>query len=356
MIQNTLPQSPISVTEYQGLLADISKIFEEAKDSTLIAVNKIRNHAYWLIGEKIVQIEQKGASRAEYGSHLIGSLAQDLSFKYGNGFSETNLRSMRKFYLNHPKQYPATELSWSHQRILLAIKDKQKRHYYEQVAQERHWSKRELRKALHDNKIEVEEDMVKESKKDKSSKTITLLPQRGRLSTYRLAQIDVESQGTLFVIDCGFKIYREVTLEGIYLFDDEEVIEIVQERDETKVQKSSPDNLYTYQAYLDRVVDGDTIIVNIDCGFGTWLNQRLRLTGIDCPSLSKKRGKKAKAYVEKALEEVDFLIIRSSKSDKYDRYLADIFYLPQEKNPHQVAAQGRFLNQELLDQNLAVPI
>jgi len=353
-LQEYISESP-AINEYQHLLADISKIFEDAKDSTLISINKIRNQAYWLIGERIIKVEQNGNFRAQYGSHLLANLARDLSFKYKNGFSETNLRAMRQFYLTHPIRHPGAELTWSHHKLLLSIKDVEKRRYYERMAWDKAWSKRELRKALNDNKIELEADMVESLKHEKKKKIKTLTDQRGRLFHYRLVELDLKTDGNLLVVDCGFKLLRRVLTDKVYLFDENEIIETVKDTDEWKIQKVfAKDNvLYTYKAYPQRVIDGDTLVVNIDCGFSTWISQRLRLKGIDCPEIDTKKGFRAKRYVENIIKGIDFMIIRTSKSDKYDRYLADVYYLPHESDPAVVAEKGRFLNQELLDQKLA---
>jgi len=100
---------------------------------------------------------------------------------------------------------------------------------------------------------------------------------------------------------------------------------------------------------VERVVDGDTLLVNIDAGPGVWIRQRLRLTGINAQELSDKDGLKAKAFLQNILRDIPFIILRTSQIDMYHRYLADVFYLPGEADPAAVAAKGRFLNQDLLD-------
>ncbi len=93
--------------------------------------------------------------------------------------------------------------------------------------------------------------------------------------------------------------------------------------------------------------------VNIDLGFGNWMRQKLRLRGIDAPEISTQKGQKAKQFVEAVLKDIPFVIIKTHGSDKYDRYLVDIFYIVDEKNPQVVLEQGIFLNQQLLDLGLA---
>jgi endonuclease YncB( thermonuclease family) len=105
-------------------------------------------------------------------------------------------------------------------------------------------------------------------------------------------------------------------------------------------------DLYTYNALVERVVDGDTLKVHVDLGFGQWTRQTLRLRGLDCPEVGTRDGDAAKAFVQSYLKEASQIVIRSSKSDKYDRYLADIF-IPQDKG------EDIYLNDLLLEKGQA---
>ncbi len=105
----------------------------------------------------------------------------------------------------------------------------------------------------------------------------------------------------------------------------------------------TPDRLYTYKAFVERVIDGDTIHVQIDLGFDVWHRETIRLRGIDAFEIDEARGKRAKAFVERELKNEPFVILKSTRDDKYGRYLGDIVY-----------GKNRYLNQELLDQKLAV--
>ena len=81
---------------------------------------------------------------------------------------------------------------------------------------------------------------------------------------------------------------------------------------------------------VTRVIDGDTLKVRLDLGFGTFSRHDLRLRGIDCPEMSTKAGEEAKIFVQSYIKEAQRIVVRSSRSDKYDRYLADVF-LPAEE-------------------------
>jgi len=100
-------------------------------------------------------------------------------------------------------------------------------------------------------------------------------------------------------------------------------------------------------------VDGDTLLVKIDLGFDTRVRQYLRLRGIDAFEISTAKGVRAREFAKRALANVEYVIITSSRSDKYDRYLADVFY--GEDKSTESAAQ-KFLNNELLEKDLAVRV
>ena len=96
--------------------------------------------------------------------------------------------------------------------------------------------------------------------------------------------------------------------------------------------------------------------VRIDLGFSIVIEQRLRLRGLDAPELGTSHGVASKKFVESRLKDCDFLIIKTHGSDKYDRYLVDVFYLKSEDNEDKVLKEGIFLNNELLDEKMALPI
>ena len=94
------------------------------------------------------------------------------------------------------------------------------------------------------------------------------------------------------------------------------------------------------------MVDGDTLLVEVDLGFGITSRQYLRLRGINTPELNVAAGKKAKRFVKQKLGESDSLVIHSTRSDKYDRYLADVFYF---SGDHEI-----YLNNALITSGYAV--
>ena len=117
---------------YDSLITNIGSILEKGRQQAYRAVNEILVKTYWEIGRQIVEYEQKGEERAEYGSALLDSLSRDLKIQYGKGFSKSNVYLMRLIYTKYPKfQTVSGKLSWSHYVEILGIEDNLERKFYE---------------------------------------------------------------------------------------------------------------------------------------------------------------------------------------------------------------------------------
>jgi len=178
----------LSTQTYHGLVDRIGEILALARSNVVRQINQTQVMAYWEIGREIVEFEQEGKARAEYGKELIMKLSEDMTEKFGRGFSEINLRNMRRFYLEFPpriqqtlsveSQKPQTLsvksreeeksqtlsdesekyetlsvkfqpiLSWSHYCELLKVEEPLARSFYEQEAVKSNWSIRELRRQI----------------------------------------------------------------------------------------------------------------------------------------------------------------------------------------------------------------
>lgn len=105
--------------------------------------------AYWHIGQRIVEEEQEGKHRAEYGKYILKELVAALSQEFGKGFDERELRRMRQFYLTFPiRETLSPELTWSHYVELIRVEDNNARIFYLQEASSCSWSVRELRRNI----------------------------------------------------------------------------------------------------------------------------------------------------------------------------------------------------------------
>ncbi|MCG3204753.1 MAG: putative nuclease YhcG [Elusimicrobia bacterium] len=152
----------------EKLFNRISLILEHARRNVVRTVNTEMVQAYWMIGQEIVEEEQQGRARAEYGEGLIENLSHRLSGRYGRGFTPTLLKRMRQFYLRYKKgaatrlqlgkksnsaalRHYSSEtwsLSWTHYRTLITVESQYARAFYETEAMENNWSARELERQI----------------------------------------------------------------------------------------------------------------------------------------------------------------------------------------------------------------
>jgi predicted nuclease of restriction endonuclease-like (RecB) superfamily len=132
---------------YQDLLGRISQTYAEGRLRAYQSVNTQMTETYWNIGRDIVEYEQRGKARADYGKALLVRLSRDLRLRHGKGFSRSNLTRFRQFYLAFPNGATLSHhLSWSHVVELLKIDDALERAFYQQQAISEHWSVRELQR------------------------------------------------------------------------------------------------------------------------------------------------------------------------------------------------------------------
>ena len=134
------------------LVDDIRQILQDARQKTYTAINFAMVEAYWNIGRRIVEEEQHGKERADYGARLIKELAQKLTSEFGSGFSLANLKNFRQFYLTFPdfeKSYTLrSQLTWSHYRLIMRVSNPKAREYYISEAASQNWSVRALERQI----------------------------------------------------------------------------------------------------------------------------------------------------------------------------------------------------------------
>lgn len=135
------------------ILKDMCGIIESSRQATYQAVNISLIQRNWLIGFRIAEEELQGEGRAEYGASVIKKLAKELTAEYGKGFTKSNLYSFYSFYKIYPEIFQTLSgksalLSWSHYTMLLQVKDKDAREWYEREAISQTWSVRTLQRNI----------------------------------------------------------------------------------------------------------------------------------------------------------------------------------------------------------------
>lgn len=133
----------------ENLYNKVAELLKLAQNTVIQTVNKTMVQTYFEIGKMIVEEEQKGKERAEYGQQLIEELSIRLLNDFGKGFSSTNIKQMRSFYLTYSKGQTVSDefnLSWSHYLKLMRIDDENERRFYEIETLKNNWSLRELQR------------------------------------------------------------------------------------------------------------------------------------------------------------------------------------------------------------------
>ena len=130
---------------------EISNLLKEARRNIVSNINTTMTKTYFLIGKRIVEEEQNGNERAEYGEKLIKNLSKRLTEEFGKGFSKRNLWQMKQFYLAYSKVQTVSaqfKLSWSHYLILMRMENIEERNFYEIESIQNNWSLRELKRQI----------------------------------------------------------------------------------------------------------------------------------------------------------------------------------------------------------------
>ncbi len=337
----------MSQIPYTKLLREIRKVMEKGTDSAREAAawHMVRQH--WNVG-RLVQdhfliTEEPSADNARNVERLGKDMHRPTTHFYTDA----------KFYRLYPVCPKASRLSWSHYEYLIKIPDTAQRRVFEQRAIKERIAAKLLYRLIQEDKKQRKDVLPLD---EPAQATPQLAVVRGKLHHYKFVTDDAITLDPGFgLVDAGFHRFREVYIGKNRKYHSGNIVRAVKEGEAFSGKTATYDKslLYTYKAFVKRVVDADTQIFMMDCGFRSWMEEKVRLRGIDTPELNTALGRKAKEFVENRLSKVKFVVIKTYKEGKFGRYLADVFYLPGEDNPAQVAAQGTFLNQELLDQGLA---
>ena len=359
----------ITLNNYQNLLERVQKIIGQTEQKILADINHEKILMVWQVG-KILEEHLLKNSRAGYGDQLFFQLEKDIFI------SRKTLYQMRNFYKTYPT-LPKKEkgLNWSHYRNLLVVKSDERRKYLEDLAVEKSLSSNQLRRKI---------SAAHKRKEKKSPPKITKLKcERGVLYAYKI--VDLQGSQKKF-LDCGFNIFTEVEgwnqswtgfatpstssvqgknegnakgnehEDGVTNPVLQQVLQLVKNGKKFSLQKTElqPRQLHTYKAYLERVVDGDTIHVVLDLGFKIQHREILRLAKINAPEAETFEGAQSKKVLEKILKDVPFLIVKTNKTDIYGRYIADVFLAKSKKDdPQKIADEGEYLSQMLIDAGAA---
>ena len=330
-------------------LGEYATLKERVRETLILGQQRIeaaRITTYWSTGWYIqthIRLHTTGAER--YGMQVVERLGQDLAL------DATVLRRCVQFVEWLPQLFDAekicaarrkstlpidmpidngrTLLTWTHYRALLTVPDARQRDALLEQATRQGWSSTEL-------EARVRRVGARSSKDAIASRLLT--PLCGTLGLFQIKDV----AGTCYW-DLGFESYRELSAAQARAFKAGDLVQLTDDGTLAPAPKeATPANLYTYEARLLRVVDGDTLWLLIHLGGADWRKEKLRLRGIDCPELTTSAGETAKRYVQAQLQRATRLTITTTKPDQWDRYLSDVFLTT-------ATGEDLFLNNRLLE-------
>ena len=338
----------VNSQNYNRLRIRVAQILTTGKERARQAVERETLQSYWGVGRILHEHLLAYKQRAEYGARVVSLLARDIQI------GERQLYKMLQFFRAFPILPSWTELGWGHYRALLGVPAEAERLAYLEGAVRGGWSVRELE--AHVKAGALAQPTPETGKSPTPSETLPAL--RGQLYTYKLRE---SASGGGLRLDLGFGIHPGWPLTGLAHPQPGKIVASIR----TAPGADRPDAyrfqevrerraaFYTYCAKVIRVVDGDTVWLDVDCGFGIWSEQKVRFRGIDAPEIATAAGLRSRDFVSQSLADLPCVVVTTTKPDKYDRYLADVFYLPGSGDPEAVLRQGVFLNRELLKTGLA---
>jgi endonuclease YncB( thermonuclease family) len=346
-----------ALTKTSGYKALVKKVVQEFEELEIFVKNRVAK-GHWNVGKYIDEHLLENKDRAEYGTGFYEEFAED------TGRDRTTLQRTVAFYRAYPIRAETHELAWEHYKGLITVKDVKERKKLEQEIIRNRWGTKKFRKYL-----SVKRKLAAPAEDDKPVPQLKFT--RGKLHTYQIVPANKtlahRDRGPL-ALDLGFREQYEIP-KGAPKLKENDTVELVfstrggsasggREGTFSGAVKVSvaKEELFTYVAMVERVIDGDTLLVSFDFNCPMSVSQKLRLRGINCPEMDTEEGKRAKRFVEARLKDCEFIIVKTYKdrTDKFDRYLADIFCLPGANDPVIVASEGTYLNQELLNEHLAV--
>ena len=259
-----------------------------------------------LINEHIL----RNKDRADYGAKVFTRLAED------TGTNKRTLEQCAQFQRYFPIASGRSQLGWAHYRLLCQVDNEAQRQTLMAETIKRHWTSTELEtrvRALNAIDVTPDSDSFGVSPAPK-----LLTPKRGKVGVCKVIAVD----GGL-VVDLGFASYLD--LPGDTERNAGDFVKFAAAGHLTPSPAATKADLFTYHAAVLKVVDGDTLWVKIYLRPGQWVKHKLRLRDLDCPEMSTPEGKAANRFVDALVAGATAMTVCTTKPDKYDRYLADVF-------------------------------
>mgnify|MGYP001552055722 FL=1 len=312
-------------------------------------VDAAKLRTYWETGWYIKEHLLANAGRADYGTKVMHDLAHDLHA------DERTLYECLKFARLYPILGARPELSWAYYRRLIQIADAAQRKIMMAAAIKQGWTSTEMASRVAQLNAPADANAGSLAGNGVSASGPDLLrPNRGTPGVYRVALVEGAR-----VVDLGFASYFDLTADQADAFKAGDLVNIDGNGRIAAAADATKADLFNYRVEILKVVDGDTLWIKIYLRPRQWIKHKLRLRGLDCPELSTPEGKVAKRFVDALVAKTTSVVINTTKPDKYDRYLADVFLRQAKGEGSAVMGDGAetdeiFLNNALLENGQAV--
>lgn len=203
------------LVQNDDLYLNIKNILQSARDNAYRHINFVMVEAYWNIGQQIVEDEQRGKDRAEYGSYLIKELSSKLTKDFGKGFTTTNLKMMRQFYQAFPNSHTlCDQLSWSHYRLMIRVDNPQARLWYMEESAKANWSVRALERQIgtfyYERIISSKEQQSVVAEAAKNTKDLLLTPKDIIKDPYVLEFLDLKQNNAFYESDLETALIEKI--------------------------------------------------------------------------------------------------------------------------------------------------
>lgn len=329
-----------SLADYPVLLTRVRETFVLGQQKA----EELKVQTYWEAGRLIHEHLRHHQDEAGYGKQLMLKLARGL------GVGDELLYRTLRFYEAFPISSSRRKLSWSHYRTLARLPDQKKRLQIENQAARENWNAEKLEKHISFLTAGVtsatpSQDEANGGRPQGPSRRVPLLePKRGQPGIYRIV-----ADGDGLAVDLGFTSFQSLRSEignqkseignNVKAGD---LVTLARNGQPAPAPDATKADLYTYAAEILRVVDGDTLWLKIWLKQNHWLKEKVRLRGIDCPEMDTPEGKAAKRFVETQVKDAESITVTTTKPDKWDRYLSDVFH-------RRADGEELFLNNLLLE-------
>ncbi len=305
---------PTAISSYAAL----RRAVEAAVCKGRAEIEKAWVHTYHETGRLIHEHILCHADRAAYGAQAFNRLAAD------TGIDKRTLQQSVQFYRYFPIARHGAQLSWAHYRALCQVEDEaQRTKLLKEAVAKRLTSPQLIERVRTWNAAEF--TAAGAAARDVTPPKL-LTPRRGTVGVCKII-----AAGAELVVDLGFATYLDLP-EGAGLKAGD-FVRVDATGRASVLEGAAKADLFTYAAVILKVVDGDTLWVKIYLRPRQWVKQKLRLRDLDAPELATPEGKAAKRFVDGLLPAGTAVTVCTTKPDKYDRYLADVFVEAKEGEP-----------------------